>query len=923
MKKVTTPKNWEGSLSMKRVASKFLYGSSAFLAVIAATISTNAWAQDTIAEDEAGETIVVTGTRIKSAGLSSTSPVSALEGAQIQLQRAVTIEDFSTKVPQLAGGVNSTSVGSDAFGAQTLDLRNLGQNRTLALINGTRALPFSFRNAVDVNSIPAPLLERVDILTGGAAAVYGADAVAGVVNFIINDDFEGLQANINYRAVAGGASQKSAHLMGGLQLGDRGSIVGYIEYTDRNPLLAGKRSFARNGAATLPIGGNFTDVASGRTFSYDANGAFTLTPQTTDYTSLFLLAQPLRRINADVFFKYDLTDGIETYGRIMYSSVKTKGGTRSGQNPPTTGTAGVNVQIAQTNPFLDPQARALLTFVGGFANVNVRRSLGELGPTFAENDRDNIQAQIGLRGDITPAIGWDAYYQYGRSKESITVKGDGLKSSFAGLVNTTDIFGPGGNFTSVLQDFDFGDRSRTQQVASAYIAGDTSDFFNGWAGPIGFTAGYEFRKETGRFSYGANLNTSFNQGAESAPPIPPFIKVNELFGELVVPLLSDFPLVKQLNVEGAYRRSWYDKSVGPNRSYDTNKIGINWTVSDDLRFRGTRQTVIRDANIGEFANPVFSIPFANLRTVARLFPRYAGDPCVGATNAATITQCTAEGYRGAYDSNNPANLTGGYFFGGNAGINAERGKTYTLGGVLTPSFIPGLSLSVDWYKINIRDAVGQIQPIDAISSCYVTDPTPGNPLCDAVTRDPVTGFIRDAFVDDRNLAFIKQKGIDVDFKYGFDVPIGLPGNKWTFGYQGSFVTDYTIQRNAVLTPVDCKGSYGARCSSDLVTLVAPDYRHRATFTWDSEPLTVQFGWKRIGSVKDSAVGSTGKIAAFDYFDLNMALRPPIKGLTLTFGIDNLFNKKPPTPVNPGAFNTFPDTYDVLGRTFGFSLTIRR
>ncbi len=908
---------------MTSAAAKILNGGTALFAMALSMSSAPAVAQSQSAPETADEEIIVTGTRIRGAGLSSTSPVSALQGEQIQLERAVTIEDFSVKVPQLAGGVNSTSVGSDAFGAQTLDLRNLGQNRTLVLINGTRALPFSFRNAVDVNSIPAPLLKRVDVLTGGAAAVYGADAVAGVVNFIINDRYEGVQANINYRAVAGGASQKSGHIMGGLKLGDRGNLVGYVEYTKRDALFAGNRDFARNGVATLPIGGNFTDVASGRTFSYDALGAFTLTPQTTDYTPLFLLSQPLERINADLFFRYELFDAVEAYGRIMYSGVKTRGGTRSGQNPPTTGTAGVNVQISQTNPFLDPQARALLTFVNGFANVNVRRSLGELGATFAENSRQNIQAQIGLRGDLTPAIRWDAYYQYGRSKEKITVKNDGVRANFAGIVNTTDIFGPGGNFTSLLQDFDFGDRVRTQQVASAYISGDTSDFFKGWAGPIGFTAGFEHRRETGTFAYGSNLNTSFNQGAESAPPVPPFVKVNELFGELVIPLLADLPLIQKLSVEGAYRKSWYSKSVGLNRDYDTNKIGINWVVSDDLRLRGTRQTVIRDPNIGEFANPVFSIPFANLRTVARLFPRYAGDPCVGATNAATITQCTAKGYKGAYDSNNPANLTGGYFFGGNANIQAERGTTYTLGGVFTPEVAPGLSLSVDWYKIEIRDAVGQIQPIDALTSCYITDPSANNPLCNAVTRNPVTGFIGDAFVDDRNLAFIKQQGIDVDYRYSFDVPFGLPGRKWTLGYQGSFVTKYTIQRNAVLAPVNCRASYGARCSSDLVTLVAPDYRHRATFTWDSEPLTVQWGWKRIGAVSDSTAGSTGTIGTFDYFDLNIAIRPPVNGLTLTVGVDNVFNKKPPTPVNPGAFNTFPDTYDVLGRTFGFSLTLRR
>ncbi len=866
--------------------------------------------------------VIVTGTRIPSAGLSSTSPISALQGEQIQLQRAVTVEDFSVKIPQLAGGVNSTSVGSDAFGAQTLDLRSLGQNRTLVLINGTRAIPFSFRNAVDVNAIPAALLKRVDVLTGGAAAVYGADAVAGVVNFIINDDFEGLQLTGNYRAVEDGASQYSVNAIGGLPLGDRGSLVGYLEYTERDPLLAGDRSYTARGAATLPIGGNFTDVATGRTFSFDSNGAFTLTPQTTDYTSSFLLVQPLQRTNASAFFKYDLTDDIEAYGRFLYSNVQTQGGTRSGQNPPTTGAAGINVLISQNNPFLTPEARARLTFVNGVANVNVARSLGELGPTFAENDRDTWQGQIGFRGQFTPAIGWNAYYQYGQTTESITVKGDGTRAGFAGIANTTDIFGPGGDFTSLVRDFDFGDRERTQQVASAYVSGDTGDFFNGWAGPFGFTAGYEYRKETGEFSYGSDLNTSFNQGAESAPLVPPFIRVHELFGELSVPLLADLPMVQKLTLEGAYRRSWYSKSVGPDREYDTDKLGLNWIVDDNMRLRGTLQTVIRDPNIGEFANPVFSIPFANLVTVARLFPRYAGDPCaLGTGNAA---QCTQQGYRGPYDSRNPLNLTGGYFFGGNADIRAETGETKTFGAVFTPTFIPGFSAAVDFYDIQISDAVGQIQPVDAITSCYITDPRADNPLCAAVTRDPVTGRILNAFVDDRNLALIQQEGVDLDFNYGFDPPAGLPGERFTLGYQASIVTEYTIQRNAALAAVNCQGSFGARCSSDLVTLVSPDYRHRATATWDVDPFTVQLGWKRIGEVRDSTAGSAAVIEAYDYFDLNVAYEPQwVEGLRVTVGVDNLLDEEPPLPLNAGAFNTYPDTYDVLGRNVGISITLRR
>lgn len=899
-------------------------------AVSVALVAASASAQTVPAAPLAGEDepvasveeIIVTGTRIPNAGMSSTSPISALQGEQIQLQRAVTVEDFSVKVPQLAGGVNSTSVGSDAFGAQTLDLRSLGQNRTLVLINGTRAVPFSFRNAVDVNAIPAALLRRVDVLTGGAAAVYGADAVAGVVNFVVNDDFDGFQVTGNYRAVEDGASQYSVNAIGGIDLGGRGSVVGFVEYTERDALLAGDRPYAARGVATLPIGGNFRDVASGQTFSFDAGGNFTLTPQTTDYTSQFLLVQPLERINASAFFKYDLTDSVEAYGRMMYSNVQTRGGTRSGQNPPTTGAAGINVQITQNNPFLTPEARARLTFVNGVATVNVARSLGELGPTFAENDRDTWQAQIGLRGDLTPAIGWNAYYQYGESSESIIVRGDGTRAGFAGIANTTDIFGPGGDFTSLLRDFDYGSRERTQQVASAYLSGDTSDFFNGWAGPFGFTAGYEYREETGKFSYSPDLATSFNQGAESAPPVPPFIEVNELFAEVSVPLLADLPLVQELTLEGAYRRSWYSKSVGPDRDYDTDKLGLNWVVDNNLRLRGTLQTVIRDPNIGEFANPVFSIPFANLVTVARLFPRYAGDPCALGTGDAA--QCTRQGYRGPYDSRSATNLTGRYFFGGNADIRAETGETLTFGAVFTPEFIPGFTAAVDFYDIQISDAVGQIQPVDALTSCYITDPRADNPLCAAVSRDPITGRLLNAFVDDRNLALIQQEGVDLDFNYRFDPPAGLPGQRLTLGYQASIVTEYTIQRNAALAPVNCQASYGARCSSDLVTLVSPDYRHRATVTWDIDPLTVQVGWKRIGEVRDSTPGSTQTIEAYDYVDLNVAYEPRwVEGLQVTFGVDNLFDKDPPLPAVAGAFNTYPDTYDVLGRNFGISVTLRR
>jgi iron complex outermembrane recepter protein len=868
--------------------------------------------------------ITVTGTRIKSLSLVATSPVSQFSAENISLLRAATVEDFSTKLPQLAGGVNSTSAGSDAFGAQTLDLRNLGQSRTLVLINGTRAVPFSIRNAVDVNFIPATLIKRVDVLTGGAGAVYGADAVAGVVNFVMKDNFEGLQAQGSYRSGDGGGAQSSVNLTGGLRFGDSGSLVGYVEYTQRDGLLAGERSWALANPVLLSSrGGNYTDVASGRKFAIDDAGQFTTTvPQRTDYTPQYTLVMPMKRLNASAFFKADLFGETQAYGRVMFSNVKTTGAPRSGQAP---AAVNANFNINASNTAIPANVRSQLTFVNGVANVTIDRSLGELGVKTAENDRDTSQVQFGLRGPITPAIGWEAYAQTGQSKESITVFGDGEKSKLQAAINTTNIFGTNADLSSVARPFKFGDRKRTQTVVAATIFGDSADLFKLPAGAMGFSIGAEQRKEKGQFDYNPELPLSYNQGAETTPLSPPRFSAKEVFGELLVPVLSDLPGVKNLSLEAAYRRSAYEKSVGPSNTFPTTKLGLSWAVYDDLRFRATQQKVIREPNFGEFANPVGSIAFNSLVNVARLRVRYQGDPCTpigGAAPKGDSAQCQRQGYKAAYDSFDPALLTGGYFFGGNPDIRAEKGTTQTLGLVFTPSFLPGLSVTADYYKIELKDAVGQIQPVDALTSCYITNPSADNPLCAAVTRDATTGRIKDGFPVDRNLAFIKQEGLDLDFTYRQNAPFGLTGHRATWQYQAAMVQKYSIQKNPVLDPIDCKGTYGATCSSDAVSLVAPDYRHRVSLTWGVDGSAVQLGWKRIGKVRDSSVGSDGSIAAQDYFDLNMSWATPVTGLTVNLGIDNLFAKAPPTPKNPGPFNTFLDTYNGMGRTYGLSATMK-
>jgi iron complex outermembrane recepter protein len=200
---------------------------------------------------------------------------------------------------------------------------------------------------------------------------------------------------------------------------------------------------------------------------------------------------------------------------------------------------------------------------------------------------------------------------------------------------------------------------------------------------------------------------------------------------------------------------------------------------------------------------------------------------------------------------------------------------------------------------------------------------PNNPLCEAVTRDPVTGRIKDGFPVDRNLASIIQKGIDIEVSYKMNLPAGSWAKAMTFVYQAALVNTYTIQRNAVLEAIDCKGTYGSRCSSDAVSLVAPAYRHRVTAGFQRANYSAQLRWKRVGEVKDSTVGSTDVIKAQDYLDLNFSYEPQmVKGLKLNFGIDNLTNKQPPYATNAGWFNTYPATYNVLDRSYRITGTYK-
>lgn len=886
------------------------------LSLLATLGSAGVYAQEAASDDAADvEVVSVTGTRIPRAEVVATSPVTSIDEFQLQLDRAVNVEDIIFKLPQ------APSSGASGGSATTIDLRALGQNRTLVLLDGTRAVPFGFRNAVDVNAIPAGLIKRVDVLTGGAAAVYGADAVSGVVNFILDDDFSGMEFSTSYEFPDGGAEQFNAEaVFGGDILDGKGHLTGFVSYSDRDALLAGERDFAMlNSTSVVNTGGYYTDLASGNSFGIADDGSITDDMNTNDVTAASYLVSPMTRKSTGLFWDVDLHDNVTFYGRAMYSRVEVMSAGSVGQTP-----VSVNetVTLTSDNPYITDDIASRLTFDdNGEAQVTVNRNLG-LGLQRTQTMRDTVQFQAGFKGDITDYLRYDVYAQHGKTEETDKVYGSGYdtsasgSSTFAAIANTVDLFDPSVALSSLETTLIYHDRERTQNVAAITFSGESTPLFELPAGPVSYAIGYEYRREAGVQMPGDAFRLGTTFSSSSSAEIDASFYSRETFAEVLVPLLADMPFVQQLDFEGAYRISSYSNTDADN----THKLGLNWTVNDDWRLRWTRQSAFRAPNLGEFAGPVSGLSLALFdpysdQFISRLAGRFEGDPCLLGTGDAD--QCARYGAPAVgteWDSS-----TALYTYGGNPDIKPEKADSTTIGVVYTPEYVDGLDVTIDWYSIEINDAIWVIQPAAALQNCYIDNPVAGNPLCGAVLRDEETGFITTALVNDFNVSTFIQEGLDISAQYQFAAPEAMGGD-FTLSYSANLVTEAKKKLDPTLPFEDCKGTYGTACTGDYASSLQADYKHRLSLGWGLDAWNVQVSWRRIGDV-DYASDRTIGFSAQNYIDVAASWQATGE-LELSAGVDNLFDKEPPVP-SAGAtrFNTVSG-YDVVGRSIGVSLRYR-
>lgn len=917
------------------------------------------------AQDDADDTVVVTGSRIANPTLTGSSPITTVGAVDLSLSNTVNSEQFLNTLPQTVPGFDSSS-NNPGIGEATVSLRGLGATRTLVLVNGRRYVSSNQNpGVVDLNTIPSALVERVDILTGGASATYGSDAMAGVVNFILKDDFEGVELDTSYEISEenDGEIFNTSFTIGGNFDGGRGNAVLNVGYTDRQSILQGDRDaasvtlvdngagnpLAESGSVNIPstfvfdtspdftnalgiappcadegtalVGGICTTDTFGWIFDPAGGGALPFInsgPNTNryNYAPVNYLQIPQERYNIYASGRYEITPDVEAYAQAIFVSSQTE---QLLAPTPVFTTITVNLD----NPFLagNTEALALLSDISGGTDsdgngvddavILTGRRNTEVGGRLSDIRNDSFQIQGGFRGTLWEDWNWNAFASFGQAETSITQTGNVRVSAYQAAIrdNLANIFVPDGVDPDVAATYAVTgaiDGTTEQTIVSADISGELDQVSSPWAtSPVSVAFGAEYREETLETA-GTGLDADV-AGFNTAPSITGGFDVTELFFETNVPLVEDKEWAEEVVFTGAFRYSDYS-TVGGVNSYAT---GLSWTPVSGFRIRGNYQRAVRAPNIGDLFAPQ-----------TNGFPGVA-DPCSGgsfggfnsldsATQAIVTANCVADGVpSGAVGTTLQVNGQIEGLFGGNPELGEETADTYTLGVVWEPSFIDNLAVTVDYFDIEIEDVIGGVPSQQIFDLCYIDGI---DSFCSNITRFP-SGSVDVFNSTNQNAAFLKTSGVDISIDYSYDTA------EWgTFGVYSlmTWLDESSFQSLPTSDPIECVGFYGGDCGEPT-----PEWKMNTRFDWSKGPYGARLRWTRISEVEDDQFlnGGTPDLAiegvdAYDLFDLTLFYTAS-DNLYLQFGVENLLDEDYVIIGDDSAeqSNTYPATYDTIGRTY--------
>lgn len=918
--------------------------------------------EQTSVEGATIEEIVVTGTRIKRRDFITSSPLVTVSPEHLRFSGQPTLEETLNQLPQVLpqpGRSSNYTASADAgVGAAVVDLRGLGAGRSLVLLNGRRVAPSGVGNAVDLNLIPQFLVERIEIITGGASAVYGSDAIAGVVNLITKRNYSGIgiEASATTAAVGDAETYDVNVVLGHNFANGRGNVSVFANWMERESLLASEREFTRV-VYEEDWEGNLVPTGSSRTAAGavlwpaadlgDGPVQVTFNPDGTpreyvhetdhyNFAEVNYLQVPINRRAIGTIGHYDLAESIEAYFEASYVRNEPE---RNMAPTPSFEFATVNLD----NPVLTPEAQQLFsdfyTCGPNTACIAFARRLVELGPRRIKDDRDYYRLLAGLRGELSENWSVDAWATFTSESTTTYLSGDASRSRLlqgllvdpassecldpSGGCVPLDLFGEGRLSTAGIEFLRFApyenDTERTHKRASVVVSGSPMDT---WAGPLDTAFGVEWHSEDTRFDPDEALYTGDALGYFSIEPVGGKTEVLEAYAEAMVPLANDLRWADYLGLEVGARYSDYEHSGG---SW-TYKLGGEWRPVAGLRVRAMHQRSARAPNARELFEE------QRLSDGVFVFDDVRDDPCSASADpvgSGVADKCVLQGL--------PADQVGifeatpfypvEYLTGGNPDLDPETGETLTLGIVLTPVALPHWNFAADYFLIELQDAIGGI---DAASICFSARNT-SNVFCDKLRRD-ATGNVAEIEELLNNRGLVETEGIDTQITYAADLEraVGSRPGKFSAELSWTHLLSYKMQENPATEVLECAGYFGWPCLRGNGT--HPEDRVTANFHYATGPAAVHLTWRWIAGT-DNAVPmmayilgvpspelAVPSINSENYVDLGLSYEFG-EALLVRFGANNVLdNGAPMMAGSVSPFNTDTGLYDVFGRSYYLTLS---
>jgi iron complex outermembrane receptor protein len=937
------------------------------------------------AQEAPMQKVEVTGSRIPTANLEGASPITVMSANEIKMDGVRSVENLLNNLPQVFADQGGT-ISNGSSGTATVNLRNFGADRTLVLVNGRR-LPAGSPSdtAADLNQIPAPLIKRVEVLTGGASAIYGSDAVAGVVNFIMNDNFQGAQVEVNesfynHAQKGDGAAAASARrnfplpgdasadgkvkdgniLIGGNFDGNKGNAVVFFGWKNEDAVLQSQRDFTACSLGGFSKGNTFNCGGSGTSFPgrfivpdgssktvADANGNVRPYVGATDqynFGPLNYFQRPSERYEFSSFAHYDINEKARLYTEASFHDDHTVA-----QIAPSGlfgfDASGVNA-IRYENPFLSQSWKNALglTAPGQTADALIFRRNVEGGGRQDDIRHTSYRGVLGLKGEIGN-WNYDVFAQLGR-----VIYAENYLNDFSNVRI--------GRSLDVIAD-----ASGKPVCRSAADGSDPGCVpYNIWAlgkitpDALKYLQTPGFKKGgTSQSVQGFNLSSDLGEYGMKLPGAQNGIGVAMGFEHRTEKL--------ELATDTAYETGDLAGQGGP-----THGVAGDFSVKDyygevrvpllekkpfaellslNASYRksdySTGQKTDSYGVGGEWA-PVSMARFrgsyqraARAANVVEMFtPQGVGlfgmasDPCAGASPSASAAACAKSGVTAAqygHIDDSPAQQYNA-LFGGNAKLAPETSDSYTLGVVLTP--MRNLSVTLDAFNMKVKGIIGGMPASTTLSQCLTT----GNPqFCSLITRDRLGTLwalpSAQITATNQNLGMRKTSGLDVGANY--TQKLDAMG-RLDFAFTGTYLKEFAFEDFPGSGAYDCAGLHGTTCGTPL-----PKWRHKLRGTW-STPWSVDLAltWRHIDSVKLDATSSNPllisasepidqKLAARDYLDAAASWQIN-KTYAFRAGVNNLLDKDPPlSGVVAAVFgngNTYPQVYDALGRRIFLNLTAK-